>query len=110
MCQNIFFNLEYLPWVNEGIKSFMILLLGFEQVFEAGINQKSLHDSPLIGSMNEPVYLLRPINGVLNYYRRGKREKREHSMPLQNLSLVLDEVSLTVSEVLARVFLLPACC
>lgn len=68
------------------------------EVFEAGINQKSLHDSPLIGSMNEPVYLLRPINGVLNYYRRGKREKREHSMPLQNLSLVLDEVSLTVSE------------
>eukprot|EP00250_Pteridium_aquilinum_P021886 c25256_g1_i1 orf=924-13886(-) len=68
------------------------------EVFEAGINQKPLEDSPLIRSKDEPEYLLRPINGVLNYYRRGKREKRDHSMPLQNVSLVLDEVSLTISE------------
>ncbi|KAI5061209.1 hypothetical protein GOP47_0023714 [Adiantum capillus-veneris] len=63
----------------------------WSEIFEAGINPKNPQDS-------QSAYLLCPINGVLNYYRRGKREKRERHMPLQSLSLVLDDVSLIVSE------------
>ncbi|MCO5593425.1 hypothetical protein L7F22_047439 [Adiantum nelumboides] len=68
------------------------------EIFEAGINPKQPQDSSLLSSVAESTYLLCPINGVLNYYRRGKREKRERHMPLQSLSLVLDDVSLTLSE------------
>ncbi|KAH7429919.1 hypothetical protein KP509_09G071400 [Ceratopteris richardii] len=68
------------------------------EVFEATINQKHPQVSPLLSTVSKSKYLLRPINGVLNYYQYGRREKRDIHTPLQSLSLVLDDVSLTVSE------------
>lgn len=44
-------------------------------------------------------YLLSPINGVLKYHRLGKQERTDPEIPFEKASLVLDDVSLTVSEV-----------
>lgn len=44
-------------------------------------------------------YLLHPVGGLMTYYRRGKREKRKPEVPFQEATLVLEPVSLTVSEV-----------
>jgi hypothetical protein len=44
-------------------------------------------------------YLLHPVGGLMTYYRRGKREKRQPEVPFQDAALVLEPVSLTVSEV-----------
>lgn len=44
-------------------------------------------------------YLVSPINGVLKYHRVGNQERNDPEVPLENASLVLSDVSLTVTEV-----------
>jgi vacuolar protein sorting-associated protein 13A/C len=44
-------------------------------------------------------YLVYPINGTLNYKRLGKQERGGPDIPLEKASLVLSDVSLTVTEV-----------
>jgi vacuolar protein sorting-associated protein 13A/C len=43
-------------------------------------------------------YLVYPINGTLNYKRLGKQERGGPDIPLEKASLVLSDVSLTVTE------------
>ena len=44
-------------------------------------------------------YLVSPINGTLKYNRLGQRERGDLNNPLEKASLVLSDVSLTVTEV-----------
>jgi hypothetical protein len=43
--------------------------------------------------------LVSPINGTLKYKRLGKNERGDPDTPLEKASLVLSDVSLTVTEV-----------
>lgn len=44
-------------------------------------------------------YLLSPINGVLQYDRLGNQERNNPEIPFEKASLVLSDVSLTITEV-----------
>jgi vacuolar protein sorting-associated protein 13A/C len=44
-------------------------------------------------------YLVSPINGILKYNRLGQQERGDPNNPLEKASLVLSDVSLTVTEV-----------
>lgn len=44
-------------------------------------------------------YLVSPINGVLNYHRLGNQERNNPEVPFEKASLVLSDVSLTITEV-----------
>jgi hypothetical protein len=54
-------------------------------------------DKPLSKWATGRQYLLHPVGGLMTYYR--KREKRKPEVPFQEATLVLEPVSLTVSEV-----------
>ncbi|XP_010266663.1 PREDICTED: uncharacterized protein LOC104604129 isoform X2 [Nelumbo nucifera] len=68
------------------------------EIFEDGINE------PLPGrsvvspwSMNHK-YLVSPINGILKYHRLGNQERKDLEIPFEKASLVLSDVSLTITE------------
>lgn len=44
-------------------------------------------------------YLVSPINGALKYHRVGNQEKNDPEVPFEKASLVLSDVSLTITEV-----------
>lgn len=70
-------------------------LNGLSQVFQDGIDD---HSGNSIWAMNRN-YLVSPINGTLKYKRLGKQERGYPDIPLEKASLVLSDVSLTVTEV-----------
>lgn len=49
-------------------------------------------------------YVVSPINGVLKYHRLGKQDRNDPEVPHEKASLVLTDVSLTVSEVRSDIF------
>lgn len=55
-------------------------------------------DSSSVWSLNRK-YLISPINGTLNYHRLGKLERKDLDIPFEKASLILNDVSVTVSEV-----------
>ncbi|XP_058093613.1 uncharacterized protein LOC131239768 [Magnolia sinica] len=68
------------------------------EIFEDGINESA--SDPGLGSvwaLNRK-YLVSPINGVLKYHRLGKQERKDAEIPFEKASLVLSDVSLTISE------------
>ncbi|KAG0568137.1 hypothetical protein KC19_7G189300 [Ceratodon purpureus] len=70
----------------------------WEEVFMEGILRDGSPDKPLSKWATGRQYLLHPVGGLMTYNRRGKREKREPEVPFQDATLVLEPVSLTVSE------------
>ena len=50
-------------------------------------------------------YLVSPINGVLRYHRLGNQERNDPEIPFEKASVVLTDVSLTITEVQSFVFL-----
>lgn len=44
-------------------------------------------------------YLVSPINGILKYHRLGNQERNDPEVPFEKASLVLSDVSLTITEV-----------
>ena len=44
-------------------------------------------------------YLVYPINAVLQYHRLGNQERVDPEIPFEKVSLVLTDVSLTLTEV-----------
>lgn len=72
----------------------------FYQIFEDGIN-KPAADHGIVSkwAMNRN-YLVSPINGTLKYHRLGKQERNDPEVPFEKASLVLSDVSLTLTEVL----------
>lgn len=91
---SIYHDSNTLPW-NVGKNWEDMTPKEWSEVFEVGISQ----EAPLSSNqVNERQYLLHPVDGILSYHRRGKREKRDPTMAFQNISLLLNEVSLTISE------------
>lgn len=64
-----------------------------------GIVKDPSPEEPLSKWATGRQYLLHPVGGLMTYNRRGKREKRNPDVPFQEATLVLEPVSLTVSEV-----------
>ncbi|PTQ34792.1 hypothetical protein MARPO_0076s0036 [Marchantia polymorpha] len=70
----------------------------WSEIFEAGISSDVPPDAKSSKWASGRRFLLHPVDGIMRYHRRGKRENREPHIPFQKASLVLDEVSATVSE------------
>ncbi|XP_044499300.1 uncharacterized protein LOC123220770 isoform X3 [Mangifera indica] len=68
------------------------------EIFEDGINEPAV-DSGMVSSwaLNRK-YLVSPINGVLQYHRLGNQERNDLEIPFEKASLVLRDVSLTITE------------
>lgn len=74
------------------------------KIFEDGINEPSTgHGMVSKWAMNRN-YLVSPINGALKYHRLGKQERSDPEIPFEKASLVLSDVSLTITEVLQILF------
>lgn len=68
------------------------------EMFEDGINEPSIDRATAsLWALNRK-YLLSPINGVLKYHRLGKQERTDPEIPFEKASLVLSDVSITMSE------------
>ncbi|TQD96908.1 hypothetical protein C1H46_017513, partial [Malus baccata] len=70
------------------------------QIFEDGIDEPA-DDSGMVSkwAVNRK-YLVSPINGVLKYHRIGNQERNDPEVPFEKASLVLSDVSLTITEAL----------
>jgi len=66
----------------------------WSEIFQDGIEDGSQSS---IWAVNRN-YLVSPINGTLKYKRLGKNERGDPDTPLEKASLVLSDVSLTVTE------------
>ncbi|XP_019418850.1 PREDICTED: uncharacterized protein LOC109329610 isoform X2 [Lupinus angustifolius] len=68
------------------------------EIFGDGINE-STDDHKLVSkwAMNR-TYLVYPINAVLQYHRLGNQERINPEIPFEKVSLVLTDVSLTLTE------------
>lgn len=77
----------------------MFFIFVLYQIFEDGINEPT-DDHKLVSkwAMNR-TYLVYPINAVLQYHRLGNQERINPEIPFEKVSLVLTEVSLTLTEV-----------
>lgn len=75
-----------------------------QQVFEDGINEPTTdHGLGHKWAVNRN-YLVSPINGILKYHRLGNLERNDPEIPYEKASLVLGDVSLTITEVLDLYF------
>ncbi|XP_042405096.1 vacuolar protein sorting-associated protein 13C-like [Zingiber officinale] len=66
------------------------------EIFQEGINEHSPNGATTQTFSRR--YLLSPINGVLKYHRLGKQERHDPDIPFEKASLVLSDVSVSVSE------------
>ncbi|XP_062219043.1 uncharacterized protein LOC133918926 [Phragmites australis] len=66
----------------------------WSEIFQDGIDD---HSGNSIWAVNRN-YLVSPINGTLKYKRLGKNERGDPDTPFEKASLVLSDVSLTVTE------------
>ncbi|CAK9318446.1 unnamed protein product [Citrullus colocynthis] len=68
------------------------------EVFEDGINEPTAdHGLGYKWAVNRN-YLVSPINGILKYHRLGNLERNDPEIPYEKASLVLGDVSLTITE------------
>jgi hypothetical protein len=77
--------------------AFVILVL--YQIFEDGINEPTDHHKSVSKWAMNRTYLVYPINAVLQYHRLGNQERSDPDIPFEKVSLVLKDVSLTLTEV-----------
>ncbi|KAK8671255.1 hypothetical protein V6N13_037855 [Hibiscus sabdariffa] len=68
------------------------------EVFEDGINEPSANCEVVSKWAMNRNYLVSPINGVLKYHRLGNQERNDPDIPFEKASLVLSDVSLTITE------------
>ncbi|KAJ4843890.1 hypothetical protein Tsubulata_025940 [Turnera subulata] len=69
------------------------------EIFEDGINEPSMNHQTVSKWAMDRNYLVSPINGALKYHRLGKQERTDPEVPFEKASLVLTNVSLTITEV-----------
>lgn len=69
------------------------------QIFEDGINEPTDHHKSVSKWAMNRTYLVYPINAVLQYHRLGNQERSDPEIPFEKVSLVLSDVSLTLTEV-----------
>lgn len=70
------------------------------QIFEDGISEPASDNQLVPTRAQNRNYLVSPINGVLKYHRLGNQERNDPEIPFEKASLVLTDVSLTITEVL----------
>lgn len=75
------------------------ILLMLYQIFEDGIKEPAADHGMVSKWATNRNYLVSPINGVLKYHRLGNQERNDLEVPFEKASLVLADVSLTVTEV-----------
>ena len=75
------------------------------QIFEDGINEPATGGGMVSKWAQNRNYLVSPINGILKYHRLGKQERNDPEIPFEKASLSLNDVSLTITEVLIFNFL-----
>lgn len=68
------------------------------EIFEVGINEPATNNEVVSTWASNRNYLVSPINGVLKYHRLGKQERNDPEIPFEMASLVLSDVSLTITE------------
>ncbi|KAG2726780.1 hypothetical protein I3760_01G128300 [Carya illinoinensis] len=68
------------------------------QIFEDGIKEPAADHGMVSKWAINRNYLVSPINGVLKYHRLGKQERNDLEVPFEKATLVLTDVSLTVTE------------
>ncbi|CAI9779714.1 unnamed protein product [Fraxinus pennsylvanica] len=70
------------------------------EIFEDGINESAnANGNTMMSSWSQDrSYLVSPIYGVLQYHRLGNQERNDPSVPFEKASLVLNDVSLTITE------------
>ncbi|GAV71650.1 DUF946 domain-containing protein/DUF1162 domain-containing protein/Chorein_N domain-containing protein [Cephalotus follicularis] len=68
------------------------------EIFEDGINEASVDCGMVSKWARNRNYLVSPINGVLKYHRLGNQERTDPEIPFEKASLVLSDVSFTISE------------
>lgn len=70
------------------------------QIFEDGINESGEGGGTVSKWAQDRTYLVSPINGDLKYHRLSNQEKTNIEEPSEKVSLILSDVSLTITEVL----------
>ncbi|CAK7326271.1 unnamed protein product [Dovyalis caffra] len=68
------------------------------EIFEDGINEPSTDRGMVSKWATNRNYLVSPINAALKYHRLGKQERGDPEIPFEKASLVLSDVSLTITE------------
>lgn len=56
------------------------------------------------GSAEGRTYVLKPVDGRLNYIRRGRNVRKDESQPIQEADVALHAISLHISRALGSVF------
>ncbi|KAE8733149.1 hypothetical protein F3Y22_tig00001478pilonHSYRG00136 [Hibiscus syriacus] len=93
----VYHDSDKLPW-NLDMKWEDLSPKEWIEVFEDGINEPAA-DCAVVSkwAMNRN-YLVSPINGILKYHRLGNQERNDSDIPFEKASLVLSDVSLTITE------------
>ncbi|KAG8375129.1 hypothetical protein BUALT_Bualt10G0068200 [Buddleja alternifolia] len=68
------------------------------EIFQDGINESSKGSTLVSPWARDRTYLVSPINGDLKYHRLGNQERNDSSVPFEKASLVITDVSLTITE------------
>ncbi|XP_052204938.1 uncharacterized protein LOC127809843 isoform X2 [Diospyros lotus] len=68
------------------------------EIFEDGINKAAGDNETVSAWAQDRNYVVSPINGVLKYHRLGNQERNNPEIPFEKASLVLTDVSLTMTE------------
>ncbi|KAG8370579.1 hypothetical protein BUALT_Bualt14G0131800 [Buddleja alternifolia] len=68
------------------------------EIFQDGINESSKGGTLVSPWARDRTYLVSPINGDLKYHRLGNQERNDSSVPFEKASLVITDVSLTITE------------
>lgn len=93
----VYHDSDSVPWkLDKGLEE--LTADEWSKIFEAGIQETENERNSVTKWALGRQYLLYPINGTLKYYRFGKQDKRDASVPSQKMSLTLNDVSVTVSE------------
>lgn len=93
----VYHDSDSVPWkLDKGLEE--LTADEWSKIFEAGIQESENERHSVSKWALGRQYLLYPINGTLKYYRFGKQDKRDPSVPSHKLSLTLNDVSVTVSE------------
>lgn len=68
------------------------------EIFEDGINKPASDSHAVSKWALSRKYVVSPINGVLQYHRLGNHERKDPAIPYEKASLVISDVSLTITE------------
>ncbi|CAN1281796.1 Intermembrane lipid transfer protein vps13A [Linum perenne] len=93
----MYHNTDSLPWkINKTWET--LSPNEWVEIFEDGINEPEACRGSVSKWAADRSYLVSPINGVLKYHRLGKQERIDPEVPFEKASLVLTDVSLTMTE------------